>query len=700
MHSKKKAQLPSIGILTIIGPEQRAVMNAFGITSTDRVFTGDGTLSFAKEINNAHTGPIEVLVWAIGTAGNTASAADSAKLIAHGVKFLLLCGIAGGMETKVKIGDIVIPRTVVDTTVKVVEDGDLKHRPIITALLKGVNQMNCAVEIEPKKLHAQFVKLKPNKIAIPKGQEEVYEANVTAKPTVHESAILTDNLLVRDPSILIDAANDLHQQIRATEMEAGGMVHVCMNEFPPIPWFVVRGISDLGDSLKNDLFHDHAAKAAAAYVYLYVTEVLDFRIWHTPLPAEEPVPSTPSAFLQEMVSQVESNNSSLNAGRFPALNKAFTVTFAYLSQLSIPDASIDPFTRVQLSILWHNAANEVRSDDPLLYGICFKKSGYWTDPSRWNEQQIKDSGFSYADLLEKLQKVGFGQASASNEWPFTVEFDDLSLDNHIIFETVSGQCTNSVAPTAMNTWEINKAISNIVRTPEIIKNIPSFLLGNISVRVDEMLYRKWRQNQDILLDSSVLRDEVTKLKAELPLGERALTASFKPSTWKKLNKANENGDTLNFDIEMPDGSLCVICAEVSKIDLKEERADGTTVADLTLMIETSDRLFTKYKCAKRVLCHCAPVEHVRASILDALSELGWTGSYKDFSGDSVFHKQTSVMRDDKQIDVLFEAAVKLEYNGSKSVVKIEVSEQVAYCLTQEVSDLARSLAESITKKLH
>lgn len=694
------ADVPSVGILTIIGPEQRAVLNAFGITSDDRVFAGDGTLSFAKEVNNAHTGPIQVLVWAIGTAGNTPSAADSAKLIARGVKFLILCGIAGGMETKVKIGDIVIPRAIVDTTVKVAEDGDLKHRPIITALLKGVNQMNCAAEIEPKKLHAEFAKLKPKKIAIPAGREEEYKANVAAKPSVHESAILTDNLLVRDPNVMIDAANDLHQQIRATEMEAGGVVHACMNEYPPIPWFVVRGISDLGDSLKNDLFHEHAAKAAAAYVYLYVTEVLDLRIWHKLLPAEEPVSTEPSAFLQDIVSQVEMNSSSLNASRFPALNKAFTVTFAYLSQLSIPDASIDPCTKIQLSMLWHNAANEVRNDNQLLYEICFKKSGYWTDPSRWNEQQIKDGGFFYADLLEKLQKLGFGQTSASNEWPFTVEFDDQSLDNHMIFETVSGQWTNSVAPAAMNTWEINNAISDIVRTPEIIKNIPSFLLGNITVCVDEKLYRKWRQNQYILLDSSALGDEATTLKAELPLGKRLLTASFKPSSWTKVKKGHENGDALIFDFELPDGSLCVICAEVSEIELKEQRPDGTTVAELTLMIESSDRLFTGYKCAKRVECKCAPVEHVRESILDALNEHGWSGPYSDFSDDSVFHKQTSVTHDDKQLDVLFEAAVKLEHNGSKSVVKIEVSEKVAYCLKKEVSELASSLAESIRGKLH
>jgi nucleoside phosphorylase len=78
---------------------------------------------------------------------------------------------------------------------------------------------------------------------------------------------------------MIDAANDLHQQIRAGEMEAAGFVHSCINAFPPVPWYVIRGISDFGDDLKDDRFHRLAASAVAAYTTLYISQVLDLRIW-------------------------------------------------------------------------------------------------------------------------------------------------------------------------------------------------------------------------------------------------------------------------------------------------------------------------------------------------------------------------------------------------------------------------------------
>ena len=62
-------------------------------------------------------------------------------------------------------------------------------------------------------------------------------------------------------------------------MEAAGFVHACISVYPPIPWYVVRGISDFGDNLKNDQFHSLAANAVASYTAMFVKDVLDLRIW-------------------------------------------------------------------------------------------------------------------------------------------------------------------------------------------------------------------------------------------------------------------------------------------------------------------------------------------------------------------------------------------------------------------------------------
>jgi hypothetical protein len=83
-----------------------------------------------------------------GKAGNAVSETDATRIIEGGVQFMHLCGIAAGIKGKVKIGDVVVPRAVVDTTVKVIEGGERLPRPEITTPLKGVLLMNAAGRID------------------------------------------------------------------------------------------------------------------------------------------------------------------------------------------------------------------------------------------------------------------------------------------------------------------------------------------------------------------------------------------------------------------------------------------------------------------------------------------------------------------------------------------------------------------------
>ena len=257
-------QPPSVAILTIIGKELDAVKAALEISEEDDRFPGGGDLRYDKVIGTRFNGPLRVQVHVQGKAGNADSADEARGIIASGARFLLLCGIAGGMRGKVKIGDVVVPRAVADTTRRVAEAGVLKPRPEITSPLPGVLKMNAAAEVEKGAWHALFRRTFPMAISPPPGEEEAYARDVAGLPDLHESVILSDNLLLRDPQVMVDAANDLHQQIRAGEMEAAGFVGACMRAYPPVPWYVVRGISDFADSFKNDAFQPMAARAAAS----------------------------------------------------------------------------------------------------------------------------------------------------------------------------------------------------------------------------------------------------------------------------------------------------------------------------------------------------------------------------------------------------------------------------------------------------
>jgi nucleoside phosphorylase len=139
--------------------------------------------------------------------------------------------------------------------------------------------MNACASVNRAQWHHSFAKILPARVVPEPGKEREYAEHVADAPALHESVILSDNILLRDASVLIDAANDLHQQIRAGEMEAAGCVMACTDHYPPIPWFVIRGVSDFGDDLKNDRFHSLASAAVASYAALYLRDVLDLRIW-------------------------------------------------------------------------------------------------------------------------------------------------------------------------------------------------------------------------------------------------------------------------------------------------------------------------------------------------------------------------------------------------------------------------------------
>jgi nucleoside phosphorylase len=269
---------PRVALLTVIGPELEAVKRAFAISEEARM-PGRGRLHYEVVKETSFNGPIRLEVHCIARPGNSASSAAAARIIQRGHKFLLLCGIAAGWREKLKIGDVVVPRSVVDTTLKVAEGGVLLPRPSIVSPLLGVLQMNSAAAVDKPQWEALFEKTCRGWAIPPEGGYQRYETDVADVPSLYESAILSDNLLVRDPNIIVDAANELHQQIRAAEMEAAGFVSACNDEYPPVPWFVIRGISDFGDQVKNDYFHKLAASAVASYASLYLENVLDLRIW-------------------------------------------------------------------------------------------------------------------------------------------------------------------------------------------------------------------------------------------------------------------------------------------------------------------------------------------------------------------------------------------------------------------------------------
>lgn len=97
------------------------------------------------------------------------------------------------------------------------------------------------------------------------------------EPAFSDNDLASSNLLLRNESVLRRLANR-HVRVRAADMESAGFAaasEACGGE-----WFVVRGISDLGDDEKSDMFQQYAAVSAAAHLWA-ILHRLDASLLHT-----------------------------------------------------------------------------------------------------------------------------------------------------------------------------------------------------------------------------------------------------------------------------------------------------------------------------------------------------------------------------------------------------------------------------------
>ena len=272
-----------IGIVTVIGAELRAMQEALGIDNKADRFPSRGDLFWRSTVRANHSGRVlSVVVHCIGRPGMQAASAAATRMIERfSPSVLILAGIAAGRRTKIKIGDVAIPRSVADTSLKVAEAGELRGRPQIPSLPHVIEQMLSAFHLNTSHWHETFKRLVGFRVKAPPGQEIEYAKHVAEIPSLHDITISSDNLLLRDAEVLETQAQVLHQHIRIGEMEAGGFITACEARHPTIPWLVVRGVSDFGDDFKNDQFHRLASCAAASYVAEFLTDGFDHRLIET-----------------------------------------------------------------------------------------------------------------------------------------------------------------------------------------------------------------------------------------------------------------------------------------------------------------------------------------------------------------------------------------------------------------------------------
>lgn len=262
---KHAARTPDVLILTALPIELSAAKSAFGISDEIQPQISKHGIHFWSIELRRNDEEILCVVACLGGAGNvTASSITSQLLSELQPKKVFMMGIAAGMRGKMTLGEVIISERVIYYEGAVAVDGGLTPRPEIhrpnLKTLQNLTTYFSSTSLENRlQQHAAALEF-----IIPDKSDA---GEVATKLVVSQATIASGELLVRDSSFF-DKIREIHDKACVAEMEAYGVIDACQKQ--SVPALVIRGISDYGDSSKDNTFHSVASVAAAIVTRDYV----------------------------------------------------------------------------------------------------------------------------------------------------------------------------------------------------------------------------------------------------------------------------------------------------------------------------------------------------------------------------------------------------------------------------------------------
>lgn len=272
LHEEERARLealpPDVLVLTALEVELAAAKQAFGIAEdAEHTTTANGLHVWKAPVSKRGGKAVSCVVACFAGAGNVDAASVTTMLLGElrPAKVIML-GIAAGLRDKCALGEVVLAeRIVAYEGAALLESGKVEARPEITRLNMRVRQDISSYLSNRATLESR---LKNSYEALGIKFPDEVEAGPVAKGLMPKTAtVASGEKLLRDPERFL-GMRELHGKCEIAEMEGAGLFASCANFGTPV--LMVRGISDFGDSKKDNRFHLLAAKAAAAVTVDYI----------------------------------------------------------------------------------------------------------------------------------------------------------------------------------------------------------------------------------------------------------------------------------------------------------------------------------------------------------------------------------------------------------------------------------------------
>jgi nucleoside phosphorylase len=226
-------------------------------------------------------GEYRVAVTLLSEMGNVEAGIHTIRAIsALRPNHVLMVGIAAGLKEKVHLGDVIISTQIIYVEqAKLVPTGP-EARPLAQQadpdLLAGAKNYN---DMNWRKL-----------ISVKRPQEKSVVSLGTEFPQIHFGPfVIVEGVMANKE--LVDDLKRYHSKIIGIEMESYGACRAAFSA-PERPAFLsIRGVSDYGDTEKDDDWHEYASASAAAFTigFLRYGSVVPARSHRKSGPAPKPV---------------------------------------------------------------------------------------------------------------------------------------------------------------------------------------------------------------------------------------------------------------------------------------------------------------------------------------------------------------------------------------------------------------------------
>ena len=267
-QARIEALPPDVLVLTALDVELAAAKQAFGIAEdAEHTTTKTGFHVWKALITKRGGKTVSCVVACFAGAGNIDAASVTSMLLGElRPDNVMMLGIAAGLRGKCALGEVVLAeRVVAYEGAALVEGGKVEVRPEITRLNMRVRQDVSSYLSNRATLESRLMdSYKALGIEFP----DQVEAGPVAQGMIPKTVtVASGEKLLRDPEKFL-GMRELHGKTEVAEMEGAGLFAACNNFSTPV--LMVRGISDFGDSKKDNRFHLLAAKAAAAVTVDYI----------------------------------------------------------------------------------------------------------------------------------------------------------------------------------------------------------------------------------------------------------------------------------------------------------------------------------------------------------------------------------------------------------------------------------------------